>query len=86
MKALLIPVDGLPREVDLPGGTRFMHSLKALIGTDCAEIDPAGMTRRQSGTESNDRVLRRSPESAPRGWASPDCTGPAKRCKRDRQG
>ena len=38
MKALLIPADGPPREVDLPGGgTRFMHSLKALIGTDCAE-------------------------------------------------
>ena len=38
MKALLIPVDGPPREVDLPGGgTRFMRSLKALIGTDCAE-------------------------------------------------
>jgi hypothetical protein len=38
VKALLIPVDGPPREVDLPGdGTRFMHSLKALIGTDCAE-------------------------------------------------
>ena len=38
MKALLIPVDGPPREVDLPGGgTRFMRSLKALIGTRCAE-------------------------------------------------
>ena len=39
MKALLIPVDGPPREVDLPGGggTRFMRSLKPLIGTDCAE-------------------------------------------------
>jgi hypothetical protein len=38
VKALLIPVDGPPREVDLPGGaTRFMRSLKALIGTDCAE-------------------------------------------------
>ena len=38
MKALLIPVDGPPREVDLPGGgTRFMRSLKALIGTECAE-------------------------------------------------
>jgi hypothetical protein len=37
VKALLIPVDGPPREVDLPGGaTRFMRSLKALIGTDCA--------------------------------------------------
>jgi hypothetical protein len=38
VKALLIPVDGPPREVDLPGGgTRFMRSLKALIGTQCAE-------------------------------------------------
>jgi hypothetical protein len=38
VKALLIPVDGPPREVDLPGGgTRFMRSLKALIGTECAE-------------------------------------------------
>jgi hypothetical protein len=38
VKALLIPVDGPPREVGLPGGgTRFMRSLKALIGTDCAE-------------------------------------------------
>ncbi len=38
MKALLIPVNGPPREVDLPGGgTRFMRSLKALIGTGCAE-------------------------------------------------
>jgi hypothetical protein len=38
VKALLIPVDGPPGEVDLPGGgTRFMRSLKALIGTDCAE-------------------------------------------------
>ncbi len=38
MKALLIPADGPPREVDLPGGgTRFMHSLKALIGTKHAE-------------------------------------------------
>jgi hypothetical protein len=39
MKALLIPVDGAARVVDLPGGrgTRFMNSLRALIGTDCAE-------------------------------------------------
>ena len=38
MKALFIPVDGPPRELDLPGGgTRFMRSLKALIGTECAE-------------------------------------------------
>jgi Domain of unknown function (DUF3846) len=38
VKALFIPVDGPPREVDLPGGgTRFMRSLKALIGTECAE-------------------------------------------------
>jgi hypothetical protein len=39
MKALLIPVNGPPREADLPGGggTRFMHSLRKLIGTDCAE-------------------------------------------------
>jgi hypothetical protein len=38
VKALLIPVDGPPREIDLPGGgTRFIRSLKALIGTDCAE-------------------------------------------------
>jgi hypothetical protein len=38
VKAPLIPVDGPPREVDLPGGgTRFMRSLKALIGTECAE-------------------------------------------------
>jgi hypothetical protein len=38
VNALLIPVDGPPREVGLPGGsTRFMRSLKALIGTECAE-------------------------------------------------
>jgi hypothetical protein len=38
VKALLIPVDGPPGEVDLPGGgTRFMRSLRALIGTECAE-------------------------------------------------
>jgi hypothetical protein len=39
MKALLIPADGPPREVDLPGGgsSRFMRSLRALIGTRCAE-------------------------------------------------
>jgi Domain of unknown function (DUF3846) len=39
VKALLIPVDGPPREVDLPGGggTRFMRSLRAFIGTGCAE-------------------------------------------------
>lgn len=39
MKALLIPVDGPPREVALPGGggSRFMRSLRELIGTDCAE-------------------------------------------------
>jgi hypothetical protein len=38
VKALFIPVDGPPREVDLPGGgTRFMRSLRALIGTGCAE-------------------------------------------------
>lgn len=38
MKALLIPADGPPREVDLPGGgMRFMRSLRALIGTKHAE-------------------------------------------------
>jgi hypothetical protein len=39
VKALLIPVDGPPRAVNLPGGgsTRFMRSLRNLIGTDCAE-------------------------------------------------
>jgi hypothetical protein len=39
VKALLIPVDGPPREVDLPadGGARFMRSLRTLIGTRCAE-------------------------------------------------
>ena len=39
MKALLIPVGGPPREVDLPAGgsARFMRSLRALIGTGCAE-------------------------------------------------
>jgi len=39
VKALLIPVDGPPREVHLPGGggTRFMRSLRNLIGADCAE-------------------------------------------------
>jgi hypothetical protein len=37
--ALLIPVDGPPRTVGLPGGgsTRFMRSLRKAIGTDCAE-------------------------------------------------
>ena len=34
MKALLIPVDGPPREVDLPGhGTRLMHR----VGEECGE-------------------------------------------------
>lgn len=39
MRALLIPVDGPPREVNLPGTgrTRFMRSLRTLIGTRCAE-------------------------------------------------
>jgi Domain of unknown function (DUF3846) len=38
VKALFIPVDRPPRELDLPGGgTRFMRSLTALIGTECAE-------------------------------------------------
>ena len=38
MKALLIPVDGPPSDVDLPGGgTRLMRSLKALTGAECAE-------------------------------------------------
>jgi hypothetical protein len=39
MKALLIPVDGPARVTGLPsgGGTRFMNSIKTLIGTDCAE-------------------------------------------------
>jgi hypothetical protein len=39
MKALIIPVDGPPRDVDLPGGggTRFMSSLTALIGADFIE-------------------------------------------------
>jgi hypothetical protein len=39
VKALLIPVDGPAREVSLPGGDgrRFMDSIRALIGTDCAE-------------------------------------------------
>jgi hypothetical protein len=35
---MLIPADGPPKEVDLPnGGTRFMRTVRALIGTDCAE-------------------------------------------------
>ena len=39
MKALLVPVDGPPKVVDLAdgGGIRFMRSLRALIGTPCAE-------------------------------------------------
>jgi hypothetical protein len=38
VKSLLIPTDGPPREVDLPGDrTRFMRSLKTLIGTEHAE-------------------------------------------------
>jgi hypothetical protein len=39
VRAMLIPIDGLPREVDLPNGDgpRFMTSIRALIGTDCAE-------------------------------------------------
>jgi len=39
VKALLIPVDGPPREVVLAGGggTRFMRTLRTLISTDCAE-------------------------------------------------
>lgn len=35
---MLIPVDGHPREIDLPhGGARFMRSIRAVIGTHCAE-------------------------------------------------
>jgi hypothetical protein len=39
MKALLIPADGPPREADLPcgGDSRFVRSLRKLIGTECAE-------------------------------------------------
>lgn len=39
VKALLIPVDGPAMAADLPGGggTRFMNSIRALIGTGCAE-------------------------------------------------
>lgn len=39
MKALLIPASGRPRAVDLPGdgGTRFMRSLRTLLGAGCAE-------------------------------------------------
>jgi hypothetical protein len=38
VKALLILVDGPPKEIDLPnGGAWFMHSIRALVGTDCAE-------------------------------------------------
>jgi len=38
VRALVIPVDGPPRAIDLPdGGTRFMRSLRTLIGTQCAE-------------------------------------------------
>jgi hypothetical protein len=39
VKALLVPADGPPRAADLPdgGGTRFMRSLRTLIGTRCAE-------------------------------------------------
>ena len=39
MKAILIPVDGPPRETDLPAQRRcqFMRSIRALIGTNCAE-------------------------------------------------
>lgn len=42
MKVLLIPVDGPARVTDLPsgGGTRFMNSIKALIGAGCAERIP----------------------------------------------
>ena len=38
MKAVLIPVDGPPREMDLPnGGARSTRSIRALIGAECAE-------------------------------------------------
>jgi hypothetical protein len=39
VRAILIPVNGPPREVDLPNrdGPQFMNSIKALIGTGCAE-------------------------------------------------
>ena len=39
MKALLIPAAGPPRAIDLPDGgdTRFMCSLRALIGARCVE-------------------------------------------------
>jgi Domain of unknown function (DUF3846) len=38
VKAMLIPVDGPPREIDLPSGSaRFMRTVRALIGTNCTE-------------------------------------------------
>ena len=39
MKALLIPIGGPPREVELAdrGGTQVMRSLRALIGARCVE-------------------------------------------------
>lgn len=39
VKALLIPVDGPAMMAGLPGGggTRFMNSIRALIGTGCTE-------------------------------------------------
>jgi hypothetical protein len=39
VKALLIPAEGPPREVGLAdgGGTRFMRSLRTLIGARCVE-------------------------------------------------
>jgi len=46
VKALLIPVDGPPRVVDLAdgGGTRFMRSLRTLTGAQY--VEPIGITDR----------------------------------------
>jgi hypothetical protein len=71
VKALLIPVDGPPGEADLPGpgGTRFMRSLRTLIGTDCAErmqvtsrwevwLDEDGATAGKPTNEAATRIAR----------------------------
>ena len=78
MKALLIAVEGPPREVDLPrgGGGRFMSSLTALIGADFIErlwiatrweawLDENGRT---AGKQVNEAATRLAQSF---GWESP---------------
>lgn len=61
MKALLIPVDGPPREVHLPGGrsTGFLRSLRNPIGADGAER--IGITTRWEAWLDEDAITAGKP-------------------------